>query len=375
MEARKQKYATAADRWAGMGPYYAMFPSAFADAVVARYSASGDTILDPFSGRGTSVFSAASAGRQAVGVELNPVGWIYARTKLNPAPQEAVLARIAKIESLSLRYRQQAEDLPVFFKHCYTRDVRQFLVCARRLLDWRHNDVDRTVMAFLMIHLHGKSSDSLSNQMMQTKAMAPRYAVKWWKEGGHKPPKIDPTSFFEKKLKWRYAKGVIAPSNSSVILGDSVAVLAEMKGNLAKLGLKKPSLMLTSPPYLGITNYHYDQWIRLWLLGGPPTDRRTNSGFAGKHQGKFANVTVYKELLESVFTTSAKILRSDAVVYVRTDKREPTISITREALQKAFPKHSIRRRNQPLKGQTQTRLFGHPPPLVGEVDFILEAQQ
>ena len=90
--------------------------------------------------------------------------------------------------------------------------------------------------------------------------------------------------------------------------------------------------MLTSPPYFGITNYHYDQWIRLWLLGGPPTDRRSSTEFNGKHQGKFADIDVYKALLKSVFLESAKILRKDAIVYVRTDRREPTMTVTRLAL-------------------------------------------
>ena len=40
-------YGTPADRWAGMGPYYAMFPTAFSDAVVEKYSRPGDLVLDP----------------------------------------------------------------------------------------------------------------------------------------------------------------------------------------------------------------------------------------------------------------------------------------------------------------------------------------
>ena len=31
------KFSTAENRWAGVGPYYAMFPSAFCDAVVEKY--------------------------------------------------------------------------------------------------------------------------------------------------------------------------------------------------------------------------------------------------------------------------------------------------------------------------------------------------
>lgn len=372
MTGKKQKYGTAADRWAGMGPYYAMFPSAFADDVVANYSNPGETVLDPFSGRGTALFSAASAGRHALGVELNPVGWVYSRTKLAPACHDDVLKRIETLVASSAQYCEQSQKLPVFFKHCFSRNVREFLVCARENLDWKNCDLDRTVIAFLMIHLHGKSSDSLSNQMRQTKAMAPRYAVNWWKAGGYKPPRIEPSEFFRKKLAWRYAKGIPSTSNSVVVLGDSVGVMTDLRGKLSKAGVTKPSLMLTSPPYFGITNYHYDQWIRLWLLGGPPTDRRVNPEHKGKHQGKFENLAAYKDLLDSVFKAAAKILRKDAVIYVRTDKREPTISITRQALMNAFPEHRWQRRDRPLKGPSQTRLFGNEDPRLGEIDFILK---
>ena len=31
----------------------------------------------------------------------------------------------------------------------------------------------------------------------------------------------------------------------------------------------KRTLFFTSPPYYGVTNYFYDQWLRFWLLGGP----------------------------------------------------------------------------------------------------------
>lgn len=372
MEPKKSHYGTAADRWAGMGPYYAMFPSAFADAAVAKYSKPGETVLDPFSGRGTSLFSAASAGRYAIGIELNPVGWVYSRTKLGPAPCDEVFGRIKTIQSHSAAYGEEARKLPVFFKHCFTKNTREFLLCARERLDWRNDNLDRTVMAFLMIHLHGKASDSLSNQMRQTKAMAPRYAVNWWRAGGYRPPKIDPVEFFRKKLAWRYAKGIPTVTESIALLGDSVAILEKLEEHLSGVGMKRPSLMLTSPPYFGITNYHYDQWIRLWLLGGPPTDRRVSAERKGKHQGKFENLAAYSELLVSVFAGASKILRKDGIVYVRTDRREPTVSITRDALRKAFPNHRLQRRNQPLKGKSQTRLFGNEDPRLGEVDFILQ---
>lgn len=370
MESNGQ-YGSAKGRWAGMGPYYAMFPTAFADSVIARYSDLGDTVFDPFAGRGTALYSAVVAGRKAIGIEVNPVGWIYSKTKLDPAPRERVLARIESIALTATKYRKEADALPLFFHRCYSSPVRTFLVCARSTLDWKRNQTDRTVMAFVLTHLHGKSTDSLSNQMRQTKAMAPQYAIKWWSSRKFKPPVIDPVDFFTKKLAWRYAKGVPDLEAGSVVLGDSASLVPKLQGNLGKRGLARPSLLLTSPPYMGITNYHYDQWIRLWLLGGPPTDRRSETTFNGKHKGKFQNADVYRTMLSTVFRGAARIVRRDAVVYVRTDRREPTATITRTVLKEAFPGHQIRRVNRPLIGKTQTRLFGHGAPAVGEVDFIL----
>jgi hypothetical protein len=365
------KYSTARARWAGMGPYFAMFPSAFADKVVADYSNSGDTVLDPFAGRGTALFSAATTARNAIGVEINPVGWIYCRTKLNPAPKQAVLHRIAEVESAALRFDEHSKKLPPFFHRCFSSKVLSFLVCARSVLDWRKSDVDRTAMAFLLIHLHGKSTDSLSNQMRQAKAMSPRYAIKWWQERKLRPPKIEPLEFFEKRLRWRYAKGSPDTAKSVVLFGDSATLMADLEQARRRARLARPSLLLTSPPYFGITNYHYDQWIRLWLLGGPPTDCRAETEFRGKHRGKFSNLGVYGDLLSAVFASSARMLREDAVVYVRSDRREPTKSLIKAVLKTTFPSHELRSAIRPVTNQTQTRLFGHHAPRSGEVDFIL----
>jgi hypothetical protein len=201
--------------------------------------------------------------------------------------------------------------------------------------------------------------------------MSPKYAIAWWKERGARPPQIDPTEFLRKKLKWRYAKGRPKTTTGKAYLGDSVAILSALAGTLNRRALCRPSLLLTSPPYFGITNYHYDQWLRLWLLGGPPTDHRTHNQYNGKHQGKFANRAIYGRLLETVFERASWMMKPDAIVYVRTDRREPTLTITRESLKKAFPKHHLKQLSRPTEGKTQTRLFGNSDPRLGEVDLVL----
>ena len=71
-------YSTAAGRWAGFGPYYAMFPVDFAKSVVEKMCPSGGAVLDPFCGRGTAPFVAQATGRFALGMDVNPAAWVFA---------------------------------------------------------------------------------------------------------------------------------------------------------------------------------------------------------------------------------------------------------------------------------------------------------
>ena len=344
-----------------------MFPVWFADAVVREFTAPGDVVLDPFAGRGTSIFSASVQGRVGVGIELNPVGWVYARTKLSPAPREAVEERIDELGTRTECYCHADDELPEFFKLCFAPRVRRFLLAAREHLDWRRNKTDRTTMALLLVHLHGKRADSLSNQMRQTKSMSPNYAIRWWQQRRMSPPSLDPVSFLMRKLDWRYAKGVPEAAHSHVYLGDSVTRLPQLVARARSGEVPCASLLFTSPPYFHLTNYHYDQWLRLWLLGGPPSAAR----IGGRHRGKFEGRVAYRALLARVFGAAAHMMKRNGVVYVRTDRRAFTYQTTVEVLGEVFPHKQLLRLARPVQGPTQTQLFGNGRSQPGEVDLIL----
>ena len=130
--------------------------------------------------------------------------------------------------------------------------------------------------------------------------MSPDYAVIGGRERDLRPPNVDPVEFMEKKIEWRYAKGTPARQNSFVFLGDSTSRLRDVHERANQLSLPPATLLLTSPPYCGITNYHYDQWLRLWLLGGPPNAL----ALSGRYKGKFADQQKYQKLLFDVFQPS-----------------------------------------------------------------------
>jgi hypothetical protein len=360
------KYGTAESRWAGVGPYYAMFPVEFANHVIGTYTSVGETILDPFSGRGTAVFSAAVQNRNGLGVELNPVGWVYSQAKLHPAPKDDVIERLRAINSLA-RHQKSTPELPVFFTWCFSPDVRKFLITARTHLNWRQSRIDCTLMALLLVNLHGKREASFSNQMRQTKSMSPEYAVNWWKERDLQPPEVDPVEFMEKRIEWRYAKGIPTTNGSLVYLGDSTQRLRDVKDRASALSLPSASLLLTSPPYCGVTNYHYDQWLRLWLLGGPPNALAVS----GRYRGKFADQRKYIKLLYEVFSEAKPLLKRNAVIYVRTDHRDVTLKMTTDVLKHVFPKKRMFRRHRSIEKPTQTHLFRNKIDKSAEVDVVL----
>jgi hypothetical protein len=69
---------------------------------------------------------------------------------------------------------------------------------------------------------------------------------------------------------------------------------------------------VTSPPYLDITDYHEDQWLRLWFLGGPS---RPVSGQV--KDDRHRRVETYWNFLREAWSGIVPLLQKGAQVVVR----------------------------------------------------------
>lgn len=362
IDSGKWPASTAEGRWSGFGPYYAMFPVEFARQVVTTYCPPGGAVMDPFCGRGTVPFVALATERDGLGCDINPVAWVYAKTKTDPYPDpQIVLRRARQIHASITRYDRRPKN--EFQELAWSKDVLGFLNAARRNLNWKSSRIDRTLMGILLVHLHAKLGNGISNQMRQSKAMAPEYSVKWWQENGMLPPDIDILAYLEQRLEWRYKMGIVANAEGmrrpTILHGDARTVLRRAPKDFSA------NLILTSPPYYGVTNYRYDNWIRLWLLGEgrslPETDAWARHG----------NQEQYRDLLKKTFFVCKKKSHENAVVYVRTDAREFTLETTIDVLKDVWPNKHLYFAFDGFKKATQTALFGDKEVKPGEVDLLL----
>ena len=71
------------------------------------------------------------------------------------------------------------------------------------------------------------------------------------------------------------------------------------------------SAIITSPPYLNVTDYHEDQWLRLWFLGGAESPSVSNS------DDQHTNAELYWQFLEDAWAGVAPLLAPSAKIVVR----------------------------------------------------------
>lgn len=77
-------------------PYYAGFTEDFVASVLARELTDADSVLDPWSGSGTTTAACVRRGISSVGVDVNPSLTIVARARLTPRSTQESLYPLAK---------------------------------------------------------------------------------------------------------------------------------------------------------------------------------------------------------------------------------------------------------------------------------------
>ena len=187
------------------------FSPQFVEALLNKYAVAGDTVIDPFLGSGTTIYECARKGLAAIGVELNASAYhiskIYELCNLSCAERLEIIDQIDKLLA-------DTQDIQLLAEKATTdKDTPccNVLTALIVLLDIYYNEPDQG------------------------------FILKKWE-----------------KLKQTIMELPYSAQPISVLLGDS---------NSVAFPPDSIDLLITSPPYINVFNYHQKYRRSVELLG------------------------------------------------------------------------------------------------------------
>ncbi|MCC7494792.1 MAG: hypothetical protein IT204_20725 [Fimbriimonadaceae bacterium] len=291
-------------------PYFAMFPEGFVEEQVCRWTEPGDWVLDPFSGRGTTLLQSLLMGRRAAAADISPLAYCLTAAKAETPALEGVLSELEALEELWRSSETGCRAvLPEFFRHAFHAATLDQILFLRDRLNWRHSPVQRFIAALCLGSLHGetRSPNYFSNQMPRTIATKPDYSVRYWAAHGQTAPERDVFTVLRSRARLRLSSGA-SPAGGRAACRDARSVAGRWPDLVGRV-----RLVVTSPPYLDVTRYEEDQWLRLWFLGHEPRPTYSQISPDDRH----TSPDHYWAFLRDAWRGLASLLGEDAVLVCR----------------------------------------------------------
>lgn len=303
------------NRFHALCPYFAMFPESFAERWIRRLTKPADTVLDPFCGRGTTALAATLAGRSAISCDVNDVAYCLTKAKTLPPAVASIRKRLSALESGfdESRWIAESAQCPEFFHRGYSRSTLAQLLYLRKILKWKTSRVDNMIAALALGSLHGESHSPsyFSNQMPRTISTKPAYSVRFWESRKLRAPRRDVFLILRARADYRY--------ESPIPLGASLVLHTDMR-NLPRERHRwnEPiRCVITSPPYLDVTSFEEDQWLRLWFLGGPPHPTRGRVS----RDDRYGRADHYWSFIADMWRSLGTVLAPSADIVIRIGSR------------------------------------------------------
>lgn len=236
-------------------PWRGQFSPELVELLLARFGTKGAVVLDPYAGIGTTLVEAVRQNLPVMGIEINPAAVLMAETydfiARSMAERHEILNGV-----LSQLDRLAGEDFPLFGRKA----------AEPRILD-----------QFLEGLPHQKDNRLTFNIMANT-------LIRWLEM----PPPFDAAKLFRAFNEHR-----------KIILGLPVSSTActvfNADARLLPLEPKSIDLVVTSPPYINVFNYHQNNRKAMELLGWDLLAvARSEVGANRKHRGnRFMTVVQY----------------------------------------------------------------------------------
>ena len=236
-------------------PYLGKFVPQLAETFLRRYSRPGDVVWDPFAGSGTTLVEANAYGARAAGCDVSAFNCMLSRVKTGVYDPAALLAAAVALA-------EGPEDAPEppaspYLERWYAPESLVDLACFRaRLARTTYPELWRIVLSRAARSARRARHDDLD---FPREAVLAEYFC-------HKHRRVcRPVAGAEKFLSRYVRDAVVRVRQFADVRAETSATV--LHGDARRLDPPEPvDLVLTSPPYPGLIDYHEQHAYAFELL-------------------------------------------------------------------------------------------------------------
>jgi DNA methylase len=226
----------------------------------------GDTVYDPFSGRGTTVIEAGLLGRDVIANDANPLSRIMTEPRFFPPAVAAVEKRLLAIP----RTDDRADiDLSMF----YHPDTEKEIVSLRTYLlnrktSCRDDMIDRWIAMVATNRLTGHSKGFFSVYTLPpNQAVSQKSQQRINRKRRQEPEYRNTQRIILNKTRSLLRRATDGEIKNLIRAGKKAMLLTGDSRNTPEIRNDSVHLTVTSPPFLDIVQYGDDNWLRCWFNG------------------------------------------------------------------------------------------------------------